>query len=35
MSPQDTPDLTKSLTDPSVLTEDEGGDGDDYEMPCP
>ena len=26
MSPSDTPDLTKSLTDPSVLTEYEGGD---------
>ena len=34
-SPQDTPDLTKSLTDPSVLTEDEGGDGDDDETPAP
>ena len=29
MSPQDTLDLTKSLTDPSVITEDEGGDDDD------
>ena len=27
-SPQDTPDLTKSLTEPSVLTEDEGGNDD-------
>ena len=35
MSPQDTLDLTKSLTDPSVITEDEGGDGDDDEMPTP
>ena len=35
MSPQDTPDLTKSLTDPSVLTEDEGGDDDDDEVPAP
>ena len=35
-SPQDTPDLTKSLTDPSVLIEDEGGDDDDDdEMPAP
>ena len=34
-SPQDTPDLTKSLTDPSVLTEDEGGDDDDDETPAP
>ena len=35
MSPQDTPDLTKSLTDPSVLTEDGGGNDDDDEMPAP
>ena len=34
-SPQDTLDLTKSLTDPSVLTEDEDGDDDDDEMPAP
>ena len=34
-SPQDTLDLTKSLTDPSVLTEHEGGDDDDDEMPTP
>ena len=38
MSPQDTPDPTKSLTDPSVLIKDEGGDDDDDdddEMPTP
>ena len=37
MSPQDTPDLTKSSTDPSVLIEDEGGDddNDDDEVPAP
>ena len=34
-SPQDNLDLTKSLTDPSVLTEDEGGDDDDDETPAP
>ena len=34
MSHQDTPDLIKSLTDPSVLTEHEGGDDDDNEMPA-
>ena len=38
-SPQDTPDLTKSSTDPSVLIEDEGGDDDDDddddEVPAP
>ena len=36
-SPQDTPDLTKSSTDPSVLIEDEGGndDDDDNEAPAP
>ena len=38
-SPQDTPDLTKSSTDPSVLMEDEGGndddDDDDDEAPAP
>ena len=37
-SPQDTPDLTKSSTDPSVLIEDEGGDDDDDdddEAPAP
>ena len=34
-SPPDALDLTKSLTDPSVLTEDEGGDDDDDEMPAP
>ena len=36
-SPQDTPDLTKSSTDPLVLIEDEGGnDGDnDDEVPAP
>ena len=33
--PPDTPDLTKSLTDPSVLTEDEGGDDGDDETPAP
>ena len=32
-SPPDTPDLTKSLTDPSVLTEDEGGDDGNDETP--
>ena len=35
MSPQDTPDLTKSLTDPSVLAEHEGGDDDNDEMAAP
>ena len=35
MSPQDTPDLTKSSTDPLVLIEDEGGDDDDDEAPAP
>ena len=35
MSPQDTLDLTKSLTDPLVLTEHEGGDDDDDETPTP
>ena len=36
MSPQDTLDLTKSLTDPSVLIKDEGGnDDDDDEAPAP
>ena len=37
-SPQDTPDLTKSSTDPSVLIEDEVGDDDDDdddEAPAP
>ena len=35
-SPQDTLDLTKSSTDPSVLIEDEGGDDDDdNEAPAP
>ena len=38
-SPQDTPDLTKSSTDPLVLIEDEGGndddDDDDDEVPAP
>ena len=35
-SPQDTPDLTKSLTDPLVLIEDESGDdNDDDKMPVP
>ena len=36
-SPQDTPDLTKSLTDPLMLIEDEGGDDDDddNEVPAP
>ena len=37
-SPQDTPDLTKSSTDPLVLIEDEGGDDDDDdddESTCP
>ena len=33
--PPDTPDLTKSLTDPSVLTKDEGGNDDDDEMSAP
>ena len=34
-TPQDTPDLTKSLTDPSVLIKDEGGnDDDDGEVPA-
>ena len=33
--PPDTPDLTKSLTDPLVLTEDEGGDDGDDGMPTP
>ena len=35
--PQDTPDLTKSSTDPSVLIKDEGGDDDDDddEVPAP
>ena len=35
MSPPDTLDLTKSLTDPSVLTEDEGGNDGDEGMPAP
>ena len=35
MSPPDTPDITKSLTDPSVLTEDEGGNDGDDRMPAP
>ena len=34
-SPPDTPDITKSLTDPSVLTEDEGGNDGDDGMPAP
>ena len=34
MSPPDTLDLTKSLTDPSVLTEDEGGDEGNDETPA-
>ena len=34
-SPPDTPDITKSLTDPSVLTEDEGGNDGDDRMPTP
>ena len=35
-SPQDTPDLTKSSTDPSVLIEDVvGNDDDDNEVPAP
>ena len=37
-SPQDTPDLTNSLTDPLVLIKDEGGDDDDDdddEVPAP
>ena len=33
-SPPDTPDLTKSLTDPLVLTKDEGGDDGDDETPA-
>ena len=37
MSPQDTLDLTKSSTDPSVLIKDAGGndDDDDDEVPAP
>ena len=35
MSPQDTPDLTKSSTDPSVLIEDEGDDDDDDDDEAP
>ena len=35
MSPPDTPDITKSLTDPLVLTEDEGGNDGDDRMPTP
>ena len=38
MSTQDTPDLTKSSTDPSVLIEEEGvddDDDDDDEAPAP
>ena len=34
-SPPDTLDITKSLTDPSVLTEDEGGNDGDDGMPAP
>ena len=33
-SPLDTLDLTKSLTDPSVLTEDDGGDEGDDKIPA-
>ena len=35
MSPPDTPDITKSLTDPSVLTEDDDGKDDDDGMLTP
>ena len=35
MSLPDTSDLTTSLTDPSVLAEDEGGDDGDNGMPTP
>ena len=35
MLPPDTPDLTKPLTDPSVLTKDEGGHDGDDETPAP
>ena len=35
MSPPNTPDITKSLTDPSVLTEDEGGNDGNNRMPTP
>ena len=34
-SPQDTPDLTKSSTNPSVLIKDEGGDDDDDDDEAP
>ena len=34
-SPQDTPDLTKSSTDPLVLIEEEGGDDDDDDNKVP
>ena len=34
-SPPDTLDITKSLTDPLVLTKDEGGNDDDDGMPTP
>ena len=34
MSPQDTLDLTKSLTKPSVITEDKGGDDNDDDAPA-
>ena len=35
MSPPDTPDITKSLIDPLVLTEDDDGNDDDDGMPAP
>ena len=35
MSPPDTPDITKSLTDPLVLTEDDDGNDDDDRMLAP
>ena len=34
-SPPDTPDITKSPTDPSVLTKDEGGNDGNDRMPTP
>ena len=34
-SPQDTLDLTKSLTEPLVITEDGGGDDDNDVVPAP
>ena len=35
MSPPDTPDITKSLTDPLVLTEDDNGNDDNDGMLAP